>query len=158
EREAFDRLGQMTRRAEKEGLRLLHENEHRIYGDTPFRIVKLFRAVASPAFRAVYDAANYVFCGSDPLVGWQVSQAVTAHFHAKAWKSGEQHGRLMGEGHGRWPEVFADAVKLGYSGFATLEPHLLGGGPTGGVTGPDLFPKAAAALRELLKTAGAKVA
>ena len=33
--------------------------------------------------------------------------------------------------------MIADAVRRGYNGFATLEPHLLGGGPTGGVTGPE---------------------
>ena len=53
-------------------------------------------------------------------------------------------------------EVIADA--LTYTGFATLEPHLLGGGPTGGVTGPDLFPKAVAAFRDILVKVGAKIA
>ena len=51
--------------------------------------------------------------------------------------------------------MLAEAVARGYDGFATLEPHLLGGGPTGGVTGPELFPKAAAALRRLLDQVGA---
>ena len=40
-------------------------------------------------------------------------------------------------------------------GFVTLEPHLLGGGPTGGQTGPELFPKAATALRKILDQIGA---
>ena len=50
----------------------------------------------------------------------------------------------------------ADAVAMKYDGFATLEPHLLGGGPTGGVTGPELFPKAVAAFRTILNQVGAK--
>ncbi|OAI45114.1 hypothetical protein AYO44_13065 [Planctomycetaceae bacterium SCGC AG-212-F19] len=50
----------------------------------------------------------------------------------------------------------AEAVKRGYDGFATLEPHLLGGGPTGGVTGPELFPKAVAAYQKILDQVGAK--
>jgi hypothetical protein len=37
-----------------------------------------------------------------------------------------------------------------------MEPHLLGGGPTGGVTGPELFPKAVAAFTAILDRAGAK--
>jgi hypothetical protein len=49
----------------------------------------------------------------------------------------------------------ADAVKMNYDGYATLEPHLLGGGPTGGVTGPELFPKAAAAFKKVLDSVGA---
>jgi hypothetical protein len=50
----------------------------------------------------------------------------------------------------------AEAVAMKYDGFATLEPHLLGGGPTGGVTGPELFPKAVAAFKAILDKAGAK--
>ena len=49
----------------------------------------------------------------------------------------------------------ADALARKYDVFATLEPHLLGGGPTGGVTGPELFPKAVAAFRGVLEQAGA---
>jgi 3-dehydroshikimate dehydratase len=152
-REVFDRLAAKARLAEAAGLRLVHENEHRIFGDSPARVVKLFEQVNTPALRAVYDAANYVFCGYDPWQGWLLTKPLTVHFHIKDWKAGEQHGSLAGEGHGRWPDVIADAG--GYAGFATLEPHLLGGGPTGGVTGPELFPQAVAAFRALLDHAGA---
>jgi sugar phosphate isomerase/epimerase len=154
--EVMSRMGEKVRRAEKAGVRLLHENEHNIYGDDPRRVVDLLTTVNSPALRAVYDAANYVFCGYDPWDGWQKTKEWTAHFHIKDWKTGEKHGVPAGEGHGRLPEVIADAVKRGYDGFATLEPHLLGGGPTGGVTGPELFPKAVAAFTAILDRAGAK--
>ena len=154
-KEVFDRLAEQTRRAEKAGVRLFHENEHRIYGDSPERVAELFAAVDSPAFRAAYDAANYVFCGYDPWRGWEMTRDVTAHLHIKDWVAGAQHGSLAGEGQGRLPEVIADAVQRGYDGFATMEPHLLGGGPTGGVTGPELFPKAVAAFKTILDRAGA---
>jgi sugar phosphate isomerase/epimerase len=155
-KEVFDRLAEQTRRAEKAGVRLFHENEHRIYGDSPERVAELFAAVDSPAFRAAYDAANYVFCGYDPWRGWELTRGVTAHLHIKDWVAGAEHGRLAGEGQGRIPDVIADAVGRGYDGFATLEPHLLGGGPTGGVTGPELFPKAVAAFKAILDRAGAR--
>jgi sugar phosphate isomerase/epimerase len=155
EREMFGRMERKVRRAEQAGVRLLHENEHRIYGDSPERVERLFRAIGSPAFRAVYDAANYVFCGYDPWEGWRRTKAATAHFHLKDWKAGQTHGSLAGEGQGRWPEVIAEAVQAGFDGFATLEPHLRGGGPTGGVTGPDLFPGAVAAAKGVLDRAGA---
>ena len=154
--EVFIRLQDAAKRAASSGVRLLHENEHRIYGDSPRRVWDLFQAVPNDAFRAVYDPANYVFCGYDPWEGWQKTKDVTAHFHIKDWIAGEQHGCLAGEGQGRIPEVIADAVERGYDGFATLEPHLLGGGPTGGVTGPELFPKAVAAFTAILDRAGAK--
>jgi sugar phosphate isomerase/epimerase len=155
-KEVFDRLAEQTRRAEKAGVRLFHENEHRIYGDSPERVAELFAAVDSPALRAAYDAANYVFCGYDPWRGWEMTRDVTAHLHIKDWVAGAEHGSLAGEGQGRIPDVIADAVARGYDGFATLEPHLLGGGPTGGVTGPELFPKAVAAFKTILDRAGAR--
>jgi sugar phosphate isomerase/epimerase len=153
--EVMDRMAQKVRLAEKAGVRLVHENEHAIYGDSPERVVDLLRAIDSPALRAVYDAANYVFCGFDPWEGWQKTKAWTAHFHIKDWVAGEKHGCLAGTGQGRLPEVMAD-VAATYDGFATLEPHLLGGGPTGGVTGPELFPRAVAAFKDILDRVGAK--
>jgi sugar phosphate isomerase/epimerase len=157
EREVFDRMRRKAELAERRGVRLVHENEHRIYGDSPERLERLFAQVNSPALRAVYDAANYVFCGYDPLDGWRRTKALTVHFHLKDWRAGEKHGCLLGEGGGQWPAVLAEAAKSGYDGFATLEPHLLGGGPTGGVTGPELFPKAVSAARAVLERAGAEV-
>jgi 3-dehydroshikimate dehydratase len=153
--EVLARMGEKVRLAEKAGVRLVHENEHAIYGDSPDRVVDLLQSINSPAFRAVYDAANYVFCGYDPWEGWQKTKGWTAHFHIKDWIAGARHGSLAGEGQGRLPEAMADAAAT-YDGFATLEPHLLGGGPTGGVTGPDLFPRAVAAFTAILDRVGAK--
>ena len=67
--EVLARMGEKVRRAEKAGVRLLHENEHNIYGDDPDRVVDLLRTLDSPHLRAAYDAANYVFCGYDPWAG-----------------------------------------------------------------------------------------
>ena len=156
-REVIDRMLEKCRRAHKAGVRLLHENEHRIYGDSPARVVDVMSTVLAEApssLVAVYDPANYVFCGYDPWDGWQKTKQWTKHFHIKDWKKGEQHGSIPGEGEGQIPRVIADAVKMGYDGFATMEPHLLGGGPTGGQTGPELFPKAVAAFKRIVEIAG----
>src|SRR4051794_27886655 len=149
--EVLKRLGEMVERAETATVRLLHENEHRIYGDSPERVADLLTEIQSPSLGAVYDPANFVFCGHDPILGWEKSKERTVHFHIKDWVHGEEHGRVAGEGHGRIADVLKDAVNRNYDGFATLEPHLLGGGPTGGVTGPDLFPKAVEALRTIFR-------
>jgi sugar phosphate isomerase/epimerase len=154
--EVHRRLSETVKLAEKAGVRLVHENEHRIYGDAPDRVVDLMTTFAGPGFGAVYDPANYVFCGYDPWDGWEMTKQYTVHFHIKDWVKGEEHGQMAGDGKGRIADVMADAVKRGYDGFATLEPHLLGGGPTGGVTGPELFPKAVAAYQKILDQVGAK--
>jgi 3-dehydroshikimate dehydratase len=158
-RDVLDRMWEKLKIAEAAGVRLIHENEHRIYGDDPARVVDLMQTVSEqlkgPSFAAAYDPANYVVCGFDPWRAWEMTKPWTVHFHIKDWVKGEDHGRVAGEGQGRIPDVLADAVKMGYDGYATLEPHLLGGGPTGGVTGPELFPKAATALKMILDQVGA---
>lgn len=156
--EILARMAEKARRAEKAGVRLMHENEHNIFGDDPDRVVDIMRSVNSPALRNCYDAANYVFCGHDPIVGWHKTKEWTSHLHIKDWIANAKHGSIAGEGQGRIPESIADAVAMKYDGFATMEPHLLGGGPTGGVTGPELFPKAVAAFKAILDRAGAKYA
>ncbi|GIW82303.1 MAG: xylose isomerase [Gemmatales bacterium] len=158
--EVMQRMQTKAEIAEQEGVRLLHENEHGIYGDDPKRVVDVMQTVLEQSklehFAAIYDPANYVFCGYDPLEGWRLTKQWTVHFHIKDWIKGEKTARVAGEGHGKIPEIIKDAVADGYDGFATLEPHLLGGGPTGGVTGPELFPKAVEAFKKVLTQAGAQ--
>ncbi|HEV3146770.1 MAG TPA: sugar phosphate isomerase/epimerase family protein [Gemmataceae bacterium] len=160
-RDVMDRMWDKLKIAEKAGVRLIHENEHKIYGDAPERVRDLLETVSeqltSPCFGAAYDPANFVFCGYDPWEGWQASKEFLVHLHIKDWKAGETHGRLAGEGDGQIERIMADAVARKYDGFATLEPHLLGGGPTGGQTGPELFPKAVEAYRRILQKVGAQV-
>lgn len=154
--EVHRRMEEKIRLAEKAGLRLLHENEHNIYGDDPQRVHDLLQHFYGSHFAGVYDAANYVYGGYDPWSGWELTRDQTVHFHIKDWKSGKTQGSLTGEGDGQWPRVLQDAISRGYHGFATLEPHLLGGGPTGGKTGPDLFPSAIRAFTNLLDQLGGK--
>ncbi|HMO36782.1 MAG TPA: sugar phosphate isomerase/epimerase, partial [Gemmatales bacterium] len=152
--EVLRRMEIKVARAEKRGLRLVHENEARIYGEDPIRVLDLLRSLASPAFQAAYDAGNYVHGGYDPIQAWNMTREYTVHLHIKDWMPGGEKGVLPGTGAGRIPESIALAKEQNYSGFATLEPHLLGGGPTGGITGPELFPQAIAAFRAILDQAG----
>jgi sugar phosphate isomerase/epimerase len=157
--EVMYRMVAKARLAKQSGVRLLHENEHRIFGDDPHRVVDLLDTVQSAMgtdrFGAVYDPANYVFCGFDPWQAWQMTKKYTVHFHIKDWRAGDTHGSLAGEGQGRIVEVMAEAVQQNYDGFATLEPHLLGGDARGGATGPELFPRAVDAFKKVLDKVGA---
>jgi sugar phosphate isomerase/epimerase len=161
--EVMRRMRAKAEIAGRNGITLFHENEHRIYGDSPERVADIFRTVNTPALRAAYDAANYVFCGFDPVDGWEQTKAFTAHFHIKDWKrdwketgTGRENGVIPGTGDGNIAHSIRAAVAMGYDGFATMEPHLRGGGPTGGVTGPDLFPFAVEAFRQILRACGGK--
>jgi len=156
----MNRMRTKAEMAAKNGIVLFHENEHRIYGDSPDRVADILSTVNSPALRAAYDAANYVYGNFDPVEGWEKTKQYTAHFHIKDWKkgghsAGHDHGVIAGSGDGNIPHSIRAADALGYRGFAVMEPHLRGGGPTGGVTGGDLFPFAVEAFRTILKSCGA---
>ena len=150
--EVIRRMSVKAEMAAKAGVMLLHENEHKIYGDSPERVRDIMTSVNHPSLRAAYDAANWVFSGYDPVKAWDMTKEFTTHLHIKDWKTGEEHGVIPGTGHGQIAYSIADAVKRGYSGFCVMEPHLRGGGPTGGVTGPDLFPLAVEAFRKILRS------
>jgi len=159
--EVIRRLRAMTDLAASSGVVLFHENEHRIYGDSPQRVADLLGTVNHASLRAAYDAANYAYGNFDPVEGWEKTKAYTAHFHIKDWKkgghaAGHEYGVIAGTGDGQIAHSIRGAVAMGYRGFATMEPHLRGGGPTGGVTGPDLFPFAVEAFRAILRECGAK--
>ena len=159
--EVMRRMRAMAELAAKSNVVLFHENEHRIYGDSPDRVRDLLATVNSPSLRAAYDAANYAYCNYDPIEGWEKTKAYTSHFHIKDWKkgghaAGHEHGVIAGCGDGHVAHSIRDAVTMGYRGFAVLEPHLRGGSSTGGHTGPDLFPLAVEAFRTIMKDCGAK--
>jgi sugar phosphate isomerase/epimerase len=157
--EVIRRMGVKAELAAASGVVLFHENEHRIYGDAPGRVADLLGAVNHPALRAAYDAANYAYGDFDPVDGWERTKAYTAHFHIKDWKrggpaAGHDYGVIPGTGDGHIAHSIRGAAARGYDGFAVMEPHLRGGGPTGGVTGPDLFPYAVEAFRAILRDCG----
>jgi len=159
--EVISRMRAKAELAAKNKVVLFHENEHRIYGDSPDRVADLLTSVNSPSLRAAYDPANYTYCNCDPIEGWEKTKAYTAHFHIKDWKkgghaAGHEYGVIAGTGDGHIAHSIKGAVAMGYKGFAVMEPHLRGGGPTGGVTGPDLFPFAVEAFRKILRECGAK--
>src|SRR3954454_24582913 len=50
--EVLKRMGEKVERAETAGVRLLHENEHRIYGDSPERVADLLAQIQSASLGA----------------------------------------------------------------------------------------------------------
>jgi sugar phosphate isomerase/epimerase len=64
--ESFRRMEQLVSKANKAGLVLFHENEHRIYGETPERVEELLANFQGETFAPAYDAANFVFGGHCP--------------------------------------------------------------------------------------------
>lgn len=151
----IERMTALAARAERAGVVLLHENEKDIFGDIPSRVLDIVQSVNSPALRLAWDAANFVQVGVKPyseayallhpyLEYLQVKDALFAD--ATVVPAGEGDGEVL-----RTIEALRDD---GYTGFASLEPHLAEGFALGGFSGPAAFGVAARAFGKVLEQAG----
>lgn len=150
----IDRLGQMTTLGQDAKIRYLHENEKQVYGDLPERCADLASQLDPNGFRLIFDAANYVQCGVQPVTqAYPLVREATVYIHAKdASTSGLV--RPVGQGDGQWPELIQALQADGYDGFISVEPHLADHDAFGGHSGPELWALAHSALIHLLHRAG----
>ena len=159
------RLDGFLDRAEGSGVRLCHENEKDIFGDTADRCALLLSSL--PRLGGVFDPANYVQCGVDTLDAWKKTGIYTDYCHIKDAGS---DGLVVppGQGDGHLRELLPLFAKRGI-GVLTLEPHLKNfsglaalekGRPgVGGKTfasGRDAFDYAVRALKKLIGEMDAK--
>jgi len=116
----IDQLGQMAELCVAEGILPCHENEKGIYGDIPERCVELHEAI--PALRAVYDPANFVQCGADPVAAWNMLAKYVEYVHIK---DADASGANVpaGTGIGQIPTILEAYAAQGGQ-VLTLEPHL----------------------------------
>jgi len=98
--EAVRRLREMTRRAEKEGIDLLHENDTGVFGETARRCREMLDAVGSDRLKAIFDPANFVRAGERPFTDcWDLLRDDVVHFNVKDCKKSVVHtvaGRSSG--------------------------------------------------------------
>lgn len=112
--------------AEKYQVVLLHENEKDIYGDIGTRCLYLMETLGSPYFRSAFDFANFVQCGEDTEVCWNMLQPYIEYIHIKDAVSTDKENVVCGMGEGKIKKLLTRAiVEEGYEGFLTLEPHLV---------------------------------
>jgi sugar phosphate isomerase/epimerase len=129
---------------------LVHENERHIFGEGGKNCLDLMQTINSPMLRTAFDFANFVQAAEDPLKNWPLLKPYTVHIHIKdALKDGSVVP--AGEGAGQLAAILKDAYTSGYRGFLSLEPHLAAHGQFSGFSGPDLFEKAATALRKVCR-------
>ena len=151
--EVVRRLREQVRLAEGRPVRLLHENEKHIYGEGIQGCLDLARSV--PGLGLIFDPANFVQAGVRPAEAWPVLRDHVVYFHVKDALMGSGKVVPAGEGDGAVRNILRDAlVERGYEGFLSLEPHLKIAGEMKGFSGPDLFRKAAGALKAILKDLG----
>ena len=105
------------------GIILCHENEARIFGDTPARIRILLDHFGGD-LRCVYDMGNYVLEGVDPLAAYPDFKKDIAYFHIK---DALYAGAIVppGTGEAKIKEILS--LHKDYASedfFVSLEPHL----------------------------------
>lgn len=118
--EVIDRLGKMVDISKEYGVRLCHENEKGIYGDTTVRCLEIYKAL--PDLKGVFDPANFVQCGQDTLEAWEMLKEYVYYLHIK---DALADGNVVpaGEGVGNLPAILKDYAAMG-GNAVTLEPHL----------------------------------
>lgn len=145
------RMRLLATEAEREGVVLLHENEKAIYGDTPERVLDLVETVGSPALRLAWDNANFVQVGVRPFSdGYAMLRPYLDYLQVKDAVSATGAVVPAGEGDGELRETLTALRDDGYSGYASLEPHLDEAFELGGFSGPVAFGQAARAFTRLL--------
>lgn len=121
--QVIDRLCRLLETSKGSGMTLLHENEHGIYGDTARRCLDLARSIPDARFGLIFDPCNFLFAGEEPYPdAYTCLRGRIAALHIK-----DGRGKQVvpaGQGDGRIPEMLKALYADGFSGMATLEPHL----------------------------------
>lgn len=105
---------------------LIHENEKDIYGDIGTRCLDVLKTLNDPHFTAAFDFANFVQCGEDTEVCWNMLQPYIAYIHIKDAITSDKENVVCGTGEGKIAQLLQRAiVDEEYEGFLTLEPHLV---------------------------------
>ena len=114
-------LKKMVEIAGEYGLRLCHENEKLIYGDTLERVTEIAQSV--PGLYLIYDPANYVDVGQMPDQTLPALHNKTEYFHIKDVIAQTGEYVPAGYGDGGIPQLIqgiGDSDKV-----LTVEPHLM---------------------------------
>lgn len=118
--EVMERLSRMVEVAEGSGVKLCHENEKGIYGDTAARCKDILDSV--PGLGGIFDPANFIQCGQDTLEAWALLHDRIDYFHVKDCLA---DGKVVpcGKGIGNVPEILKKFIAAGGRQL-TVEPHL----------------------------------
>jgi sugar phosphate isomerase/epimerase len=123
--EVISKLKEFSAIAEKYNVILVHENEKDIYGDIGRRCHDILTEVGSPAFKGIFDFANFVQCGEDTQQCYDLLRDEIIYIHIKDAVTTDSQNVVCGTGDGKIPELLSQFIKSGYEGFLTLEPHLV---------------------------------
>lgn len=115
----FDYLSKMIEIANSFGVKLYHENEKEIYGDTLSRVLEIYENVNGLEY--IYDPANFLQVGEKASDTIPALFDKTGYFHIKDVV--EQTGELVPAGYGDG-DIKTIVQKITKDTVLTLEPHL----------------------------------
>ncbi|MBO5945962.1 MAG: TIM barrel protein, partial [Clostridia bacterium] len=122
--EVIDKLGRLVDLADEYGVTLCHENEAKIYGESPERCLDILKALDGK-LRCVFDMGNFVLDGHPPFPGpYELLRDYINYFHIKDSMS---VGAIVppGCGEAHIKQILAAHKAYTCSDFVvTLEPHL----------------------------------
>ena len=119
--QVLDQLGAMLDACEGSGVRLCHENEKGIYGDSAARCLDLLRS--EKRLLGIFDPANFVQSGQDTLEAWAMLKDRMDYLHIKDAFFADGRVVPAGCGDGHVPEIVRDFLARGGEAV-TVEPHL----------------------------------
>lgn len=121
--EVLDALEKLVLLARSHGVTLCHENEAKIYGDTPARCRELIDHFGGE-LKCVFDMGNFVLENVEPYAAYELLQKDIAYFHIKDAFSA---GAIVppGKGEAKIAEILSAHRKYASEDFfVSLEPHL----------------------------------
>ena len=167
ETQVFAGMERMVETARGTGIKLVHENEKAIFGDSTDRCVRLMERFA-PELGFAFDPSNFVQCEQDTKAGFSRLKKYLTYMHMKDSKfpsNAEREHRDMGfegvsdahrpvgQGDGNVSWIIDQLIDMNYEGFMTIEPHLTNCALVPG-SAVDKFNAAAHALIDLIESKG----
>ncbi|MFH0911588.1 MAG: sugar phosphate isomerase/epimerase family protein [Planctomycetota bacterium] len=125
--ETVRRMKELARIAEDGGVTLVLENCDGWAAQSSKHMIEFLASVDSPALRVVFDTGNPPFHHYDGLEMYTVVKPHVAYIHIKdsyVDSDGGVHYAFPNEGHGYVRQILTDALRGGYEGGISIEPHL----------------------------------
>ncbi len=153
--EVLRRLAAIAAAAKGRGVVLALENEKKVYGDIPRRLLDIIDSVGAEHLRLAWDPANFVQNGVRPYdEAFPVLRQHLEYVQIKDAVAATGEVVAAGEGDGQLPETLGALRDGGFDGVVSLEPHLGGTGPELMRSGPAAYTRAHRALTGLLDGLG----
>ena len=121
--EVYAGLEKLVGLSESAGLTLCHENEARIYGESPEKCLEIAEYFGG-RIKCVFDMGNFVLDGYEPMSAYKLLSDYIEYFHIK---DALYVGAIVpaGKGEAKIKEILDDyKLNGGKDAFITLEPHL----------------------------------